>query len=53
MTEEQIERRAEQMMDRLDRDYLNSPMSQEEYEAGIRKIEIWVRGEYRAIGLEG
>ena len=53
MTEDQIERQAELMMDRLDRDYLNSGMTQDEYEQGIRRIDNWVHGEYRAIGKEG
>lgn len=50
MTAEQIEQRAQVMMDRLDRDYLASGMTEAEYTEEIRKIDNWARGEYRAIG---
>lgn len=39
MTEEQIERRGEAMMDRLDRAYLASGMTEAEYNEEIRKID--------------
>jgi len=50
MSEDQIERRAELRMDALDRAYLNSGMTEAEYREGIRAIDNWCRGEYRAIG---
>lgn len=48
MTEDQIERRAERMMNALDRAYLASGMTEAEYREEIRKIDNWARDEYRA-----
>jgi len=50
VTEEQIERHAELRMDALDRAYLNGGMTEADYSEGIRAIDNWCRGEYRAIG---
>lgn len=45
MTDEKIERIAEIMMDRLD-DSFGPDMSQEEYDAGVAKIDAWVERQY-------
>jgi hypothetical protein len=41
MTEDQIERQVERMMDHLDAQFLSSPMTQEEYDAKVREINAW------------
>ena len=41
MTEEQIERRAESRVDELDRAFLKGLLTQEQYNAGIRGIDVW------------
>lgn len=45
MTEEQIERRAELMMDALDRAYLGSDMTEPEYMRRVREIDDWTRAQ--------
>lgn len=42
MTEEQIERQAERMMDTLDREYLNTGMTPDTYEIRVKQIDEWV-----------
>lgn len=51
MTENQIERIAEQRMDRLDREYLNTVMDSNTYDEEVRKIKDWADAEYRKISL--
>lgn len=46
-TEAQIERAAESKMDRLDREYLNTPMTEEEYTKKCKEIEQWVVEQYK------
>ena len=41
MTEEQIERRVELRVDELDRAFLKGLLTQKQYDAGIRGIDIW------------
>jgi hypothetical protein len=48
MTEDQIERAVEAKMDRLDRIYLNSPMTEAQYQAEIRRIDQWAAQQRRA-----
>lgn len=43
MTEDQIERRVERMTDSLDRRYLTSSMTADEYNAECRRIDAWAR----------
>lgn len=43
MTEDQIERRVERMTDSLDRRYLTSSMTADEYAAEARRIDAWAR----------
>lgn len=43
MTEEQIERGAERMMDALDRRYLGTAMTEAEYRAEVAAIDAWAR----------
>lgn len=48
MTEDQIERRVEKMVDRLDAQFMadNSPMTQAEYEAEMGRINAWAKAKY-------
>lgn len=48
MTEEQIERRAEREMDRLDKQLLSGALTQAEYDEEVRELDRWAREEYRA-----
>jgi hypothetical protein len=43
MTEDQIERQVERMTDGVDRRYLTSGMTTEEYNAECRRIDAWAR----------
>ena len=47
MTEDQIERRVERMMDHLDRVYLNGGMTQDDYDKAVRDLNEWSKHEYR------
>lgn len=42
MTEDQIERRAERMMDHLDRLLLAGTMSQDDYDKAVAELNQWV-----------
>jgi cytochrome c peroxidase len=41
MTEEQIERRVERMMDALDAQLMNSALTQSEYDNNVRDLNAW------------
>jgi len=41
MTEDQIERKVERMIDRLDREYLSTPMSADTYKLRMKQIDEW------------
>ena len=41
MTEEQIERRVEGLMNALDHLFLTTDMTQKEYDARIKEIDTW------------
>lgn len=41
MTEDQIERHVELQVDRLDRRFLSSPMTQSQYDSAMREIRAW------------
>ena len=41
MTEQQIEQRAERMMDRLDKDYLSGLITPEQYDESVLGIQSW------------
>lgn len=41
MTEDQIERRVERMMDHLDRVYLNGDIDTKTYHAAIVDLNVW------------
>ena len=53
MTEAQIERRAERMMDELDRTYLsqNYNMTAAEYNRRVKAINDWCEQQYRVAHL--
>jgi hypothetical protein len=44
MTEDQIERRVEKMMDHLDRVFMAGGMSQESYDQAVRSLDEWAGG---------
>jgi hypothetical protein len=50
MTEDQIERSVERKMDSLDARFMNSSMSQAEYDNHVKMINAWAEAEYRAVG---
>ena len=41
MTEDQIERRVEKMVDQLDREYLSTSMSADHYQLRMKQIDDW------------
>lgn len=45
MTEEQLERRAEQRMDSLDRQLIGNTLTQAEYDMEVKRIDTWVARE--------
>jgi len=48
MTEDQIERRVERMMDHLDRVFLNGDLSQVEYDKAVAELSRWADCQYIA-----
>ena len=46
LTEEQIERRAERMMNHLDARLMKYAMSQEEYDADVKRLDDWCEEQY-------
>jgi hypothetical protein len=48
MSEDQIERAVQAKMDRLDRVYLNSPMTEAQYQAEVGRIDQWAAQQRRA-----
>lgn len=46
MTEEQIERRVEKMIDHLDRVFLRGEMSQDNYNKAMRDLHHWAEAQY-------
>ena len=46
MTEDQIERRAEWVMDGIDRLLMDGKMSQNEYDATVRRLHDWTEQQY-------
>ena len=49
MTEEQIERRAEREMDRLDAALMAGRLTQDEYDYEVRALDQWAEEEYRSL----
>jgi hypothetical protein len=47
LTEDQIERKVERLFDTLDRQYQNSAMTADEYNAKSRNIDRWAENAYR------
>lgn len=48
-TEDKIESEAERMQDRLDKEYMNSDMTEEEYKMRCDEINLWVDLRYSEI----
>ena len=46
MTEDQIERRAEWLMDGIDRLLMDGEMSQNEYDATVRRLDDWTKQQH-------
>jgi hypothetical protein len=53
MTEDQIERQVERMIDHIDRRFLNGWMTQEEYDIAIWEVDRWAEARYRRPELIG
>ncbi len=49
LTEEQIERRAERAMDRLDRGLMAGIMTQAEYDREVSILDKWAQAQYDAM----
>lgn len=49
MTEDQIERAVERKTDNLDARFMNSKMSQAEYDEEMKEIQRWADHEYRTV----
>jgi len=47
LTEEQIERRVERMIDRVDARLMNGSLTQEAYDVAIEFVNEWAEREYR------
>jgi hypothetical protein len=47
MTENEIEIKAERMMDRLDKSFMAGKISEEEYKKSVKDIDKWVRSQLR------
>lgn len=47
MTEEQIERRVEHLTDAVDRALMAGRLTEDEYNAAVRKIDRWAEQQYR------
>ena len=52
-TEEQIERRVESAIDRLDRHLLSNQITQEQYDRDIVSIDKWAEQQYQHSKLMG
>jgi hypothetical protein len=50
MTEDQIERRVERMMDHLDRLLLAGQMPQQDYDAAVKDLDAWAKARNREAG---
>ena len=48
MTPDQIERRAERMMDHLDRVFLNGDIDQKTYDLAVADLDRWAEAQYSA-----
>jgi hypothetical protein len=46
MTEDQIERRVERMMDHLDRVFLTGQMTQADYDAAVKDLNAWAERKF-------
>ena len=49
MSEEQIEQECERVMDRLDRQFLNGAITEQQYQRAIDKLCQWSAQEYSKI----
>jgi len=48
MSEDEVERRVERMVDALDRRFLTSKMDQAQYDAEMAKIDAWSKAAWTA-----
>jgi uncharacterized membrane protein len=48
-SDEMIERRAERLMDALDRRLMKGDLSQTEYDREVRALDAWANEEYRKL----
>jgi hypothetical protein len=52
MTEDQIERRVERMMDALDAQLMNGALTQREYDSNVRDLNAWAEAKMNARSVE-
>jgi hypothetical protein len=48
MSEDEVERRVERMVDALDRRFMNGKMDQAQYDVEMAKIDAWYKAAWRA-----
>jgi hypothetical protein len=53
MTEDQIERRVERMMDALDAQLMNGALTQREYDSNVRDLNAWAEAKFAEPQTEG
>lgn len=49
LTEDQIERKVERMIDALDKSFMNGDMTQEQYDTEMKSIDDWAQEQYKRI----
>jgi hypothetical protein len=49
MTEDQIERRVERMMDALDAQLMSGALTQGEYDSNVRDLDAWAEAKLREV----
>lgn len=49
MTEDQIERKVERMTDKLDAALMNNQMTQQEYDAEMKALDLWTVQQYKVL----
>lgn len=52
MTEDQIERRVEMIMDSLDARLMSGSLSQSEYDQEVKRLNDWAEEQYRILSRE-
>jgi hypothetical protein len=53
MTEEQIERRVERVMDALDAQLMSGSLTQADYDCNVRDLNAWAEAKFADAKMEG